>query len=828
MATQKKNTKDKYKSNLDDINANHKLHLEELSKNKKKVEDNYSKEIETAEALKISGSNKLNKAIELLEKEYAKKVENVLKEYESNVAKSKKEQEQILKKATSEKEDLSVKLKEAKEKHQAKVASLNEKKLEKVDKLTEATNKKIEKVKADIVKEEERIAKAIEELKPVYLGRLADIEAKIAEEKDHFDTKYGAIKSTLDSKVARHEKFMNKNIKDNDQRATKQHKKEIAILEKNADRELKILTGEHNDKFKVVDTKKRVLVQENLEAIAALSKSLIQFREEKTYQINSYQVILNSDVEVLRLNTESKIQDEINKFNEIERDNSIKLAGVVLKQEIDFEQELDIQAKLEIAFVKDNSFNKVKQDEALAIKAKELNVVEETEKLTAKLAELNKSIELAKLDNETKIAEKELVLDIKVNEENEIIEYHNLDFVAQGQMSNENLLFQTEVKSLFEAREDSVLAYEELEATNRAKLKIEFLEDQKEKILKDKVSFVAKINATFESEQVLYDEEREKASSKDLEELRIYELEANEAITKITDKRNALDPKAYKKEIKDLDLEINNARNDLNSYVKTKRDNITSNTVLFNKGISEATDRRDLSMEQCEEFFNQEVARVDKAINLVNQNKNEEVNDAKDRHLKTFESTSKLLENEELRNNKLVEETTTFKMSRIQNENDVIKDFKDIFEKQKFGFNESLDEAISEFDSEIKSEVSRNKENISKEESNLEQKVAAFNKNIQEIEDNEMIKLDKQASLHKENYSKIEQKESNKVQMAKDEFAKKEATYRSNISEIDKGSSIEAKHFEATKKSVKRDYELKLAKNVSELNLKLQQDIKAM
>ena len=91
-----------------------------------------------------------------------------------------------------------------------------------------------------------------------------------------------------------------------------------------------------------------------------------------------------------------------------------------------------------------------------------------------------------------------------------------------------------------------------------------------------------------------------------------------------------------------------------------------------------------------------------------------------------------------------------------------------------------------------------------------------------------MIKLDKQASLHKENYSKIEQKESNKVQMAKDEFAKKEATYRSNISEIDKGSSIEAKHFEATKKSVKRDYELKLAKNVSELNLKLQQDIKAM
>ena len=91
-----------------------------------------------------------------------------------------------------------------------------------------------------------------------------------------------------------------------------------------------------------------------------------------------------------------------------------------------------------------------------------------------------------------------------------------------------------------------------------------------------------------------------------------------------------------------------------------------------------------------------------------------------------------------------------------------------------------------------------------------------------------MNSLDKQATEHKSNYSNIEQKESNKVQKAKDEFAKKEAAYRANISEIDKASSNESKSFETTKKAVKRNYELSLSKNISELNIKLQQDIKGM
>lgn len=826
--TQKKDTNAKYKATLDSINSDHEKNLDEISKSTSKIEEINTGELEDAESLKEKEIGNLNKEIEKLEKNYVDQVEDTLKKYDKDVEKSNKEKEQVNKKAASDVENLNEKLQKAKEKHDEKVASLNEKRVEKVNKLTDSNNNKIDKVNADIAKEDVRIAKAIEDLKPVYDERLADIEEKIAEEKTQFDTKYSAIKSTLESKVARHEKFMNKNIKDNDQRAAKQHKKEIAILQKNGDKELKLLTGEHNDKFKVVDTKKKVLVQENLESIAAYSKTLIQFREEKLYQIESYKVILNSDVTVLKIETDSKIQDEINKHNEFERDNFIKVASVVLKQEIDLEQEDDTQAKLQIQFDKENNVNKVKQEEALAIKAKEINIVEENKGLTDKLSNLRKDIESSKLDNESKVAVKKLVLDIKVNEENEIIEYYNLDFVTQGQMSKENLSFQEEVKSLVESRADGVLAYEELEASNRAQIKVKFLETQKAKLEVDKEALVGKINSAFEVEQLLYDSEREKASSKDLEELKIYEEEANESIKKITDKRNALDPKAYKKEIKDLDTEITVKREELNSYVRTKRENITSNTVLFDNGIEEVNARREKALEESEVFFGEEASRILSAIELVNSNKNAEVNDAQDRHLKTFERTSLLLQNAQLRNNQLVEETTTYKMSRIQNENDVIKDFRDIFEKQKFAFKEVLDEALADYDTTMNSEESRTKENVSTLESNLEVKVSDFNKELQNIDNNEMSSLDKQTATHKSNYSGIEVKEKNQVSKVKNDFAKNENEYRANISEIDKASNDEAKNFESTKKAVKKDYELALAKYVNELVSKLQQDIKAI
>ena len=596
------------------------------------------------------------------------------------------------------------------------------------------------------------------------------------------------------------------------------------------EKELKLLTAKHSDMAKEFAPKKRVLIHENLESVADISKKLIQFREEKLFEIESHKSNSNSDIEVLKLGTDLKIQEELNKFNEIERDNAIKLIGFSLKQELDLEQVLDTQSKLEIGFNKEKAYNKLKYDEALANKAKEFNVFGVNNEEGLKIAKLRKTIEIAKLDNETELAEKELVLDMKVNVENENIDNHNLDFIVQGQISNENLLYQTEFKSLFEAREDSLLAYEELEANNRALLKVKFLEAQKAKIEADKDTFITKINTSSEAEKVLYEQERtktEKVSSKDLEELKIYEEEVNENIKKITEKRDALDRKKNKKEIKELDLEINNLSDKLNSYVKTKNDSVSLNTELFNKGIEEVNDRNALSIEQTEDFFSLEVLRIDKAINLVNQNKNEEINDAKEGHLKTFENTSLLLQNAQIRNNQLIEQNTAYKISRIQNKNDVIKDFKDDFEKQKHEINESFNKVILELESEIKSEESKISGDISKEESNLEHKVVAFDKKFQEIENDELKELNKLASAHKENFSKIEQKENIEIKKIEDEFTQKESSCKSKISEINKKSGNHSKVFESNKKAAKRDYELALSKKISELNSKLQQDIKA-
>jgi len=828
VVTQKKQTKIKFKKNLDNIVVDYNKHLEDISKNMEQIINDNLNEIEIAKAVKESEVGKHNKVIEEFEKENVKETESILNRYKDEVQKCTKEKEQTNNKVAAYTKKTKEKLENAKEKHLEKVCSLNEKKDTKIDKITESNVKKITKVKEEIVNEESKITKSIEEQKQVFAGRLSDMEEKIAEKKMEYDTKYSGIKATLESKAARHEKFIIKNIDDNDPKAAKQHKKEIEKLQKNKAKELKLITGEHSDRVKAVESKRRILIKENLESISLFTKSLIKFREEKLYLIEMHKVMFIYNVNIVKKEMELKIKDETNKFNKIERDIVIDIASGIAKQEIDLEKEDDIQVKLKIAFDNNNKVNKVEQERELAIKEKELKIIKENIELTIKTITLNQEIDIARLDNESNIAEKQQILDSKVNEENEIIEYYNFDFINQSQMSKENLSFQEEIKILTEARANSVLAYEELETSNRKEIKVKSLEQQIPKMKADEIVVVAKINNAYELELVLYDEEREKVSAKDLEELQIYEVEANEVIKNITEKRNALNAKAYRKEIKKLDNEIKSKRAELNNYVRTKRENITANTVLFDKGIEEVNARKEKALQEIEVFFEKELSRINVSIEIVNLNGEEEIKDANDRHLETFERTSLLLQNAQLRNNQLVEETTSYKMSRIQNENDVIRDYKDIFEKQKYLLKEELDKTISNLIFKVKSIDSKNKESITRVEAILETKGFELDKQLKGITDVYVNSLSKQASIHKTNYSSIENKESNQVKNTKSDFNKSEIAYRTKISEIDKELRSETKNFETAKKVVKKNYDLSLSKHLNELTIKLQGDIKTV
>lgn len=828
IVKQKIAIKIKYKSNFESVNADHIEHLDEIVINSKKIQEINKEELEHAKAKEEDEIKKLNESIDEINIKYNKNVESIINKYEKDAEKCNKEKAKINKRIGTEIEKLNEKLSNAIEKHLEKVTTHNVKGEERILKITEKSSKDIAKIDEDIVKGEAKIVKSIEDLKLVFVDRLADIEAKIVEENSQFDTKYEAIKSTLEAKAARLEKFMSKNNTTDDPKALKKHKKEVAILQKDKDKQLKLITSEHNDKFKVFDSNRKVLVKENLESNVALSKMLIQFREEKLYQIEIYKVVLTSDIEAVNMATNEKIQDEINKINEIERDHLIKVASVVLKQEVELEEEDNNQSILKISFNKENSVDKLKNEKSIAIIEKDLKIVKENDDFNSKSSNLYEAIEHAKLDYERKVSEKELVLNIKVNDENEIMEYYNLDFITQGLMSTENLSYQEDIKTLIESRADALLDFEVLEINNRKRIKVKFFEKQIPKLESDKLAVEEKINSAFELEQVLYDNEREKASSKDLEELKIYEQEANQVIINITEKRNTLDLKAYKKEIKELDHEIKTRRSELSNYVFTKRESITANTVLFDKGIEEVNDRKEKAINESELFFDKELSRIKLAIDIVIANCNEEIYDANDRHLKTFERTSLLLQNAQLKNNQLIEETTTYKMSRIQNENDVIKDFKDIFEKQKYSLNKLLDEVLSDYNNQIKSASNTNKDNISSAEEELQAKVTGFNKQLKGIESTHTNNLNKQASVHKSNITRTENKESNMIKKAQVEFSIKENEYNAKISEIEKASRDEDKKLESTKKAAKKDYELALSRHLKELSSKLNKDIKTM
>ena len=148
--------------------------------------------------------------------------------------------------------------------------------------------------------------------------------------------------------------------------------------------------------------------------------------------------------------------------------------------------------------------------------------------------------------------------------------------------------------------------------------------------------------------------------------------------------------------------------------------------------------------------------------------------------------------------------------------------------KEKLKLKASYDKVILEFDKSLKFEELSKQKQISKEESDLNQIIIDLNKQLKEIENTE-IKSQKAAdSIHKANYSKVEQIEKAEVKKVTADFAQKESVYKSASSKIDKESGYITKKLDVKSKIIKKEYDQATSHKLKELKLKLQSDLKAL
>lgn len=768
VSKRKNETNSKYQLKLDSLKESHKENLASLLEKKEEIKENYNVELETIEALKSSENTNLNKSLEDIEKDYLAQEENLLKEYESNIVKSNEEIEKINSLFEAEKAVLEDQLNDIQNVHDEKMAYLNSDINTKIKKMKQESNNNIKTSLDALDKAEEEYTKEFEDFRFEYDYSMGDLDKKHVLEKIDFDTAYAETESTLEAKVSRHEKYMAKSKENKDTRAVKQHKKEISILQKNAEKRLKDLTIEHENKVKEYDIKKKTALKENIEEIAKLNLKIAQIREDIGFDIKSFQAKIENDLECIEFRIQSNIQDEIHKFNEEEKNHAIKVSECILKHEKDLANELENQAKLKIAYDKEFEINKVKKDEAIETIQNEIKVLEATLTSRVKSAELQKEIDLAKVDYEIELAKIQHELDLKLNIENKNIELHDLDAIVHGEVHDKSIPLKEEINTLIETREDFILSFEE-EVFNKNSLDVTFLENQKAKILADKANLITKISTVFEPEVI-----PEEGST---EETKVEETPAIEEV--------------------EIDLK-------------------------------EIEERKELALKELEEFFDIELSRIDNMITLLNDGKSEDIIDSKERNLKMFESSSILLLNAQLRNSKVTKDSNIFDGNEVKVENANIKEHRSVFEKEKEKLKLSYDKVISDFEKEIKSEEITKQKNISKEETELANKITTFNKQIKEIENTEIKNLKIQDSLSKEKHSKAENIQRNEGKRVNSEFAKKDSVHKSKASKIEKDSSSITKKLDVKNKLIKKEYETTISNKLQGINAKLQQDLKAL
>jgi len=619
---------------------------------------------------------------------------------------------------------------------------------------------------------------------------------------------------------------MNKSMKDNDQRAVKQHKKEIIVLEKNADRELKILAKEHNDKYSVLNNNKRVLITTNKNKVAVFESDLVKFKEEKLYQIELCKATLSDDLENTTLATKQQLEDELNKYNEYFANNERKQAEITKQKETDIEKQVDTQVNLKTMFDKTNQINDVKYHEAQSVKENEYKITEINKASEEVLSKLVLDVEKVKLKNEETVSEKELIQSTKTLEENELIEYLNNDYNKQSSVNKEYLSYQNELSSLLINRANLITEYEDLELNNRFSLKVAFLEEQQAALAKDYEAIVNKINSVFESEKAVFDLEINKFAKQALEDLATFELEGNEKIKTMVDKRNAFNPRAYKKEIKILDREIMDKKAEHQRELDKRNAAIDNKTSLFKSGLVGATARKDLALKEIEALNNNEQTRLENAIELITRERSDELNNIKDRLASTVADANDFYAQAEERNKTVIEENTSYKDSRVEKEEVMIKEIKNLFEQDKHVLTTELEQALVGLEK-LKNERNEETKNQKlKEEESLESKVGDYDNQIakhNKIAENSDID---QKDIYRTNTGRIDLKFNNNLTSILNELRVKEENYNTKTSEIDRAINNEQKAFDTAKKQIQRDYEAALSKGLSIINQKLQQDLK--
>ncbi|MFK5883181.1 MAG: hypothetical protein QM489_02455 [Candidatus Izemoplasma sp.] len=790
-------------------------------------------DIKNADDLKIAQKlekeeEKIAKALETINNKFEKAQKDATKDSNLFIAKSKKEIKSKKEKTKEALVDLKEKADEHKAKHNEKLATLKEKSKTTIEKIKTKNAKETTKLNKEILAEEKSTKTTIKNLKPVVAEKLSKFEKELAGFEDVYNEKVNVISTTLKEKNDRHQKFLDKAIKDNDPRSQKLHKKEISDLTKNANQELKILKSDFEKSRVSIDAKIKEIKTQNVLDVKVLDLSLAKFIEEKKFSLNTLECELALEINKEELSHSQKVKDEEDKDNKY-------ISNINLNKE-DINQDKELLIVKEQTNQAQNLLNLENQQKALVLDNKENIAGKLNEKELANLSSdidlakvLNKeTVTVEKLNNEIEVSLRKIDQDKLLIEEDKMKELHENDFAKQSDLNNDYQAFLNRQTDFSEKRFDALVAYETLEIENRLKLTLEQLDKQIAYSKTDNEVILTKINSHFEEEKALFDKEIKKIAGDLLVEKDKLVASGNKAINAVKNDIEALDSKADKKRIKLLNKEIQVLQMKQDQQLDVLEKTISLKTTTYQNGIYEANERQTDATDDTKALLDVILDNLEKTAESISLNAKDELNGLKEKSSVMKSSVVKLNEYSKERKAVQNKQNEQYKEIRLNNEAIIIADTKQQFETSKFDLNENLDSTLQTLSNEIDATLSQLKQKSDESKQLLEK---TSNELATELAKDKVSKekaLNDENIEYKQKVKSLEEKFSTTNANLKKDLQDKVAAYKVEITVLEKQIVEANKLFETSKKTFVKEQSTNTIKRLTEIENQAKLDIKEL
>ena len=545
-------------------------------------------------------------------------------------------------------------------------------------------------------------------------------------------------------------------------------------------------------------------------------------------QIELNKVTLADEITKAKLDTELKLLDEQNKFDEFTARHNDSAVKELKETELQIIEQQDLAQKLLIEFNKTNTDNALQLEEDLALNLKEAQIAELQKINESANHEADRKIALAKLESDKEIANFKAELDELVAKEEALIKQHNLDNNRLASVKSEFTLNQEGLSAKYQERAEKLLEFEEAEILNRVNLKVALINEQIAKVEEDLKQIKVVIELAHKQELDLYNKEIEKIAAEDQKALQDYKTEQETKIQELVEQKKELDPKEDKARILELDRQIDNARKEYTSELKQKEDFIFAKTQIFQKNTELADERKKQALVEVQEMANLEKVELQAALDLIHQNKDIELEEASKRCDKTVSNAVNFKNLVTNRNQKTTEENNEYLSIRVSKEEKVIEEANALFEQRRNQSNDNL-EANVMAQEDLRDQANEElKNNALQREQELEAKLAEIKGKRSDASNKEQSDLTEQANKLSLEEAQAEKKYNDSTRSHAATLNQQQDKYEANVQDIDKKQVAETKQFEAEQSRVQKEYDIELKKGLVSIKNKLEADIKAL